>query len=158
MQQEAREELSPRLDHFQTADMGSTRFDELSLRLGYPYLFLHHGNCEHLLIARDLRSVSMGQRDTPITSSSSPPYRLMHATDRPSHADYPRLVFQHRGKNKRCSVCRIFTCAWVTRNDELAPESPCFFCEECFQKLHYSATGAKLCSFEAFPFHPKIIA
>lgn len=48
-------ERSPRLDHFQTADMATTRFDELSLRLGYPYLYCHHGNCEHLLIFQDLR-------------------------------------------------------------------------------------------------------
>lgn len=57
MQEGGREELSPRLDHFLTADMATTTFDQLSLRLGYPYLYLHHGNCEHLLIARDLRSV-----------------------------------------------------------------------------------------------------
>lgn len=62
MKEGGREELSPRLDHFCTADMATTRFDQLSLRLGYPYLYLHHGNCEHLLVARDLRSVSQSGR------------------------------------------------------------------------------------------------
>ena len=48
-------ETSPRLDHFTTADMASTTFDTLSLRLGYPYLFCHHGNCEHIIVFNDLR-------------------------------------------------------------------------------------------------------
>ena len=46
---------SSRLDHFKKADMSATRFEELSLRLGYPYLYTHHGNCEHGLMFTDLR-------------------------------------------------------------------------------------------------------
>jgi snRNA-activating protein complex subunit 3 len=30
-------------------------FEALELRLGYPYLYSHHGNCEHLMIFRDMR-------------------------------------------------------------------------------------------------------
>lgn len=35
--------------------MGDTTFEALKLRLGYPYLYSHHGNCEHLMIFRDMR-------------------------------------------------------------------------------------------------------
>ena len=48
---------SPRLDHFTQADMNTTRFEQLSLRLGYPYLYCHHGNCEHGIVFTDLRLV-----------------------------------------------------------------------------------------------------
>ena len=46
---------SPRLDHFRPADMASTKFEDIELRLGYPYLYCHHGNCEHLVIFSDIR-------------------------------------------------------------------------------------------------------
>jgi snRNA-activating protein complex subunit 3 len=50
-------ELSPRLDHYTTADMAATRLDQLRLRLGYPYLFCHHFTCQHLIIFTDLRYI-----------------------------------------------------------------------------------------------------
>ena len=50
-----RVQKSPRLDHFDVADMANTRFDQLQLRLGYPYSFCHYGNCEHILVFNDLR-------------------------------------------------------------------------------------------------------
>lgn len=81
----------------------------------------------------------------------------MHCTDSPRRADYPKPVFQHRSKGNKCSVCGMLDAAWVTRNDQLAPESPCFFCEDCFLKLHYDSQGSKLCQFTAHPFHPKMV-
>ena len=46
---------SPRLDKFQKADMSNTSFQDISARLGYPYLYCHHGNCEHIIVLTDLR-------------------------------------------------------------------------------------------------------
>lgn len=51
----SRLETSFELDHFSTATMEGTTFNQLHLRLGFPYLYCHHGNCEHLLIFRDMR-------------------------------------------------------------------------------------------------------
>lgn len=51
---ESRVLLSPSLDHFESVDMDEVQFDQLHLRLGYPYLY-SHGNCEHLVMFRDLR-------------------------------------------------------------------------------------------------------
>ena len=39
---------------------------------------------------------------------------------------------------------------WVTVNDELACEDPCFFCATCFKGLHYTPTGEKICDFQAY--------
>ncbi len=47
--------LSSQLDHFDTSSMEDVTFEMLKLRLGYPYLYSHHGNCEHLVIFRDIR-------------------------------------------------------------------------------------------------------
>lgn len=49
---------SPRLDHFKKGRMQSTKFEDLSLRLGYPYLYCHHGNCEHGIVFTDLRYIT----------------------------------------------------------------------------------------------------
>ena len=35
--------------------MEETKFEDLKIKLGYPYVYTHQGNCEHLLIFRDLR-------------------------------------------------------------------------------------------------------
>lgn len=40
---------------------------------------------------------------------------------------------------------------WVTVNDALACEEPCFFCATCFKGLHYSPNGEKICDFQAYP-------
>ena len=35
--------------------MEDTKFEELKIRLGYPYYYCHQGNCEHLMIFDDMR-------------------------------------------------------------------------------------------------------
>ena len=50
-----RQKESPRLNQFISLDMSSVSFTDLSLRLGYPYLYCHHGNCEHIMIFNDIR-------------------------------------------------------------------------------------------------------
>lgn len=83
-------------------------------------------------------------------------FRMLHTTDSQYKKDYPRLMYQHRGRRRKCHVCEIFGPTWVTYNDSLAPESPCYFCEDCFRKLHYSKDGKKICNFQAYPYHPAI--
>ncbi|KAJ4433084.1 hypothetical protein ANN_15341 [Periplaneta americana] len=43
------------LGPFQTARMEDTKFEDLTVRLGYPYVYQHQGNCEHLLVFSDVR-------------------------------------------------------------------------------------------------------
>jgi len=45
--------LSPVLDHYKSVDMAGVRFDQLQLRLGFPYVY-HHGGCDHLIMFRDM--------------------------------------------------------------------------------------------------------
>ena len=71
--------------------------------------------------------------------------------------DYPKLVFYARKKEQHvCRSCGL-NGVWVTCDDELAPESPCFFCHDCFMKLHYTLDGKKLFQFKAYRYCAPII-
>ena len=83
---------------------------------------------------------------------------MLHSMDSQSKRDYPKLVYRHRGRRRKCHVCDVLDPTWVTCSDELATESPCLFCEECFKKLHYSKEGKKVCNFEAYPIYPDVIS
>ena len=45
----------PGLGLFTSKRMEDVVFEDLKVKLGYPYLYCHQGNCEHLLIFTDLR-------------------------------------------------------------------------------------------------------
>ena len=45
----------PGLGFFTSKRMEDVVFEDLKIKLGYPYLYCHQGNCEHLLIFTDLR-------------------------------------------------------------------------------------------------------
>lgn len=40
---------------YQCKTMETTKLNELTVRIGCPYLYLHQGNCEHLLVFSDIR-------------------------------------------------------------------------------------------------------
>ncbi|XP_020904044.1 snRNA-activating protein complex subunit 3, partial [Exaiptasia diaphana] len=43
--------------------MEDTKFESLTIRLGYPYLYCHQGNCEHIVIFTDLRLLHVDDSD-----------------------------------------------------------------------------------------------
>nr|XP_047139374.1 snRNA-activating protein complex subunit 3 isoform X2 [Hydra vulgaris] len=116
---------------FTSAIMENTTFSDLKIRLGYPYLYCHQGNCEHLIVFNDMRMVS---KDDPQALQS-----------------YPFKVYQAPYKRRKCSVCNIHYAKWRTLNDPLAFDNPSLFCERCFKYLHYTQDGKPLCDFKAFP-------
>ncbi|XP_068178209.1 snRNA-activating protein complex subunit 3 isoform X2 [Antennarius striatus] len=40
---------------FSQADMEHTKFADLTVKVGFPYLYCHQGDCEHLVIITDIR-------------------------------------------------------------------------------------------------------
>ncbi len=40
---------------FKVQNMVGSRFFDLKLRLGQPYVYVHQGDCEHILVVTDLR-------------------------------------------------------------------------------------------------------
>lgn len=45
----------PVYQNLQRKHMHSTLIQDLKIRVNHPYLFVHQGNCEHIVIFRDLR-------------------------------------------------------------------------------------------------------
>mgnify|MGYP002153712715 CR=1 FL=1 len=43
------------LGPYKTKKMEDTTFLDLTLQLGQPYLYMHQGDCEHLIIFSDIR-------------------------------------------------------------------------------------------------------
>ncbi|KAJ8271659.1 hypothetical protein COCON_G00105180 [Conger conger] len=117
---------------FQTAKMEDTRFRDLRIKVGYPYLYCHQGDCEHVVIITDIR--------------------LAHRDDCLDQKLYPLLTYKHRMVCRKCGVCNLYISRWITTNDSFAPTDPCLFCEICFRMLHYDTKGNKLGQFLAFPY------
>jgi len=110
--------------HFATSHMASTRLDSLTLRLGASYVYCHQANCEHALRLTDLRRCT--------------------AAEVAAAADFPRVTYQLERPRRKCAPCQLALATRVVYNSRLAPESPCLFCDECFQ-----ASGP--CSLPACP-------
>ncbi|CAN9510307.1 unnamed protein product [Ophioblennius macclurei] len=117
---------------FSQAKMEDTRFVDLTVKVGFPYLYCHQGDCEHLVIITDVR--------------------LAHKDDCLDKKLYPLLIHKHRFLTQKCAVCNMFISRWFTTNDQFAPSDPCLFCDKCFRMLHYDADGNKLGEFQAYPY------
>lgn len=52
----------------------------------------------------------------------------------------------------------LFLCSWATVQDELAMESPAFFCDNCFDLLHYTSDKKKVVDFQAYPYYDEMTA
>ncbi|KAL3696548.1 hypothetical protein R1sor_010624 [Riccia sorocarpa] len=109
---------------FFSAKMEDVRFADLECRIGAQFLYCHQGDCKHTIIIRDMR--------------------LAHPEDVQNAAAYPVLRYVHKLRHRKCSICCIYQAKKVTVGDKLAPESPCFFCENCYYLLHYSSDGTLL--------------
>ncbi|XP_048360218.1 snRNA-activating protein complex subunit 3 [Sphaerodactylus townsendi] len=118
--------------NLQAAKMEDYTFNDLNIKVGFPYLYCHQGDCEHIVIITDIR--------------------LIHRDDCLDRRLYPLLIKKHWLSTKKCFVCKMYTARWVTNDDSLAPQDPSFFCDTCFQMLHYDADGNKLGQFLAYPY------
>ncbi|EIE24050.1 hypothetical protein COCSUDRAFT_62573 [Coccomyxa subellipsoidea C-169] len=120
---------------YKREDMHSTRFmDLVNLRVGsFPgYVFCHQGCCEHALYFKDVRRI--------------------HPDDSHSLSDYPIPVYQAQFRRQRCSLCATRFAVKVTYEDEHAPESPAFWCIECYQAMHYDGSGKLKYQHKVFPY------
>ncbi|XP_022254000.1 snRNA-activating protein complex subunit 3-like isoform X3 [Limulus polyphemus] len=122
-------ETVEKIGPFTSKKMEDCQFMDLDLRLGYPYVYVHQGFCEHLIVFSDLR--------------------LCHPDDSQDICDYPMYLRTPRKQRIICMVCHIKTSRWVTFGNKRVPEDPFFFCENCFFKYNYTADGKKIGDFQA---------
>ncbi|GKA34482.1 snRNA-activating protein complex subunit isoform X1 [Tanacetum coccineum] len=107
----------PKVPELGARSMQTTRFCELRFRLGADYFYCHQGDCKHIMVIRDMRAI--------------------HQEDVHNETAYPLNLFQRKFHYQKCMCCNIFKATKVTRGDKLAQEDPCYFCDDCYNKLHY---------------------
>ncbi|XP_067106800.1 snRNA-activating protein complex subunit 3 isoform X1 [Osmerus mordax] len=115
---------------FSQAKMEDTKFSDLQVKVGYPYLYCHQGDCEHLVIITDIRCA--------------------HMEDCLDRKMYPLQTHKNLVHTNKCAVCNIYIARWLTTSDQLALSDPCLFCDKCFRMLHYDKKGRKLADFNAY--------
>ncbi|KAI1301914.1 snRNA-activating protein complex subunit 3 [Halotydeus destructor] len=116
--------------------MEQTRFHDLEIRLGHPYLYMHQGDCEHLIVFTELRMYN-------------------RITDSPLIAAYPKVRSTSRRIPLRCCLCNLNTAKWLTYDDIRLPEEPFFFCDNCFQTFCYNEQNKPVVNFKAYPYLDK---
>ena len=110
--------------------MGSKRIKDLSIQLGMPYVYVHQGDCEHLIVFSDISIVTMNFDES---------------------INYPRLVKISRKVGIKCSVCpRI--CKWITHGNKRCPEEWMYWCDECFRRFNYDSENKKIGEFAAYSY------
>ncbi|KAG0253739.1 small nuclear RNA activating complex, polypeptide 3 [Mortierella polycephala] len=102
--------------------MHDTLIQDLSIRLQQPYLLVHQGSCEHILMFKDLRLFSQQHDDL-------------------NRLSYPRILYRAKKTHHLCRMCNSNPAYYITVDDRLAGETPCYFCEQCYNGFHYDADG-----------------
>ncbi|ORX55855.1 hypothetical protein BCR36DRAFT_409909 [Piromyces finnis] len=113
--------LQPGLGRFISKSMDDVRFVDLSIRLNFPYLYIHHNNCKHIMIFTNVR--------------------LIHKTDDHHIRNYPKLVYKGWVRNYKCKLCSNKLAKWVTYDDLYATDNPCIWCQDCFDSFHKDKDG-----------------
>ncbi|GFX81353.1 snRNA-activating protein complex subunit 3 [Trichonephila clavipes] len=115
---------------FRKALMERTKFIDLEIQLGYPYVYVHQGNCEHLVVFSDLQY-----------------YTHHHCSNR--HA-YPVHVTLRPKKRVLCMICHIHTAEWIVFDNKRLAENPTYFCKQCFFSFNYDENDQAIGSFRAY--------
>jgi len=124
----------PGLGVYQSKSMSACTFNDLTIRMGAQYLYVHQGNCEHIITFNDIR--------------------LLNEQDNQNKNLYPLHIFQCKIRRRKCKICDIYSAKYVTFGDRMAQDNPCFFCELCYRPLHYSYEGQLLHEdYEVFPYY-----
>eukprot|EP00026_Physarum_polycephalum_P005168 Phypoly_transcript_05197.p1 GENE.Phypoly_transcript_05197~~Phypoly_transcript_05197.p1 ORF type:complete len:577 (+),score=165.53 Phypoly_transcript_05197:201-1733(+) len=110
--------LQPEAGPLRKEIMHETTFNDLSLRIGAPYLYVHQGDCQHIITITDMR--------------------LINKSDNQNRNAYPLQTFQTKIRRRKCRVCDIYPAKCITIGDKLSPENPCFYCDLCYHPLHYT--------------------
>ena len=109
------------LGPYRVEDMARVRFDQLLVRIGSVYAFLHQADCEHRFMISDVRLLGPGEDH--------------------DRSNYPLLLTRSRITRSRCDICAALVASQVTCNDAQAPCSPCHWCQHCYDAFHYNADG-----------------
>ncbi|XP_008550348.1 snRNA-activating protein complex subunit 3 isoform X1 [Microplitis demolitor] len=116
------------LGPFKTEKMEDVRIDSLVVKFGYPWVYQHQGNCEHLIVFSDARFVA---RDDDLAI-----------------ANYPRVYRAKPSKQPSCMICERIV-QWITFDSDRVPHDSFFFCDKCFLSFNYK-DNKKIGNFKAY--------
>lgn len=119
---------TPKIDN-----MAQTMFKDLTVRLGYPQVYQHHGNCEHLFTFADIRLISA-------------------TCDSRVRSDYPLLRIISSTRSQFCRMCGLVEASIVVMNSDAHIHNPTYLCPSCFEMFHY-VDGVKQGNFEAYRYY-----
>eukprot|EP00040_Diaphanoeca_grandis_P042167 m.264299 g.264299 ORF g.264299 m.264299 type:complete len:340 (-) comp55384_c0_seq1:47-1066(-) len=88
-------------------------FANLKIQLNTPYLYYHHGGCEHQVMFTDIRLLQK--------------HEVAPQT--------PLLCHENKKKRVSCQFCTVFTAEFVLHNNPRLPFNPCFFCKQCEESV-----------------------
>uniref|UniRef100_A0A915PPF3 snRNA-activating protein complex subunit 3 n=1 Tax=Setaria digitata TaxID=48799 RepID=A0A915PPF3_9BILA len=97
----------------QVKSLNQNKVKDLVCRLGYPYVYVHQGNCEHVFFFTDLR--------------------LMDVQDYP--IDFPQKLSDTSLENY-CITCHKRIADWIVESESF-PISPAHMCDDCYRSFHY---------------------
>ncbi|KAJ5074682.1 snRNA-activating protein complex subunit 3 [Anaeramoeba ignava] len=118
--------------NFDSKKMEETKFNDLVFRINEPYIFTHYGDCTHVIVFTLVR--------------------IKHEND-PPNENFPLKTYPIK-KKKNCVFCKKRLATKIVVNDQLCPSNQALFCDDCFEKLHYSENGDLLYSdFEVYPYY-----
>lgn len=119
------------IKEFKTESMENIKFEDLSIRIGYPCVYQHHGACEHIFC---------------ITSVD-----LIDQSHNLNRSAYPFLIASGRKRSTLCDICGQSDAAFLVTNCAIHVKDPMRLCYDCFFGLHYESDGiTKVCSFNAY--------
>ncbi|KAF1322891.1 Snrna-activating protein complex subunit 3, partial [Globisporangium splendens] len=115
----------------------TTTFRDIALHVDMPGLYVHQGECEHLIRIRDAR--------------------LPHEYDAKLESDldaFPmRLPNPHHRALRNCFVCQQYSAKFICYGDRMGISDPMFFCDRCYRVAHFGADGNLIYKdFQAFPY------
>lgn len=117
------------LGRFPVRDMARVTLDQLVLKLGYPEVYVHQGNCEHVFLFSEVR--------------------LLNANDPLRLRQYPYCASVAQNQTVYCTTCAEFSAKWIVVGSHRVPFDPGFFCDTCFKQYMYK-DSQKIGDFKAF--------
>ena len=106
--------------------MDSVCLNDLSVRLGAPYVYCHSHGCEHLISFTDLR--------------------VAHGKIPRTGEEYPRETFRRVLTRRDCDACmqKGLKANYALLDHEFSGKDPLYLCEKCYVSFNYDKDGKLL--------------
>ncbi|KAG8228462.1 hypothetical protein J437_LFUL009113 [Ladona fulva] len=117
-----------KVDNFRSVSMEDAKFDDLCIRLGYPYVYVHQGSCEHIILFSD----------------ASPADSLVST-------EYPMIVYMFKKNSILCNFCGHFVAMWMVHACDRIPYRWVHLCKSCLKTYCYK-DGKKIGNFYLYEY------